>query len=658
MIPAKPNNNNEKEAIAFNLENTLERVKSNYTNHWHGVFDELTQNAYDAWCSNRILRNTIPENQELVIELEVDTNTNEFIGKDNAGGMPEETFFRNFAGLDTPGEEKQDGTAGGGYGRGAHVIFLSGETTYAETRHDGFHDSLGIELATQDTTIDNAEVLQQDGTYVHVNNIGDDLIDKLSDRDAVVSHIQDRFHPMLQQDNVTVKLTIDDDTTEIEALELGDYDVIWQDDIEFTHRGEDLVLENVTLYDKTSSDQDIPFNGVAMFKKNRQADELFMRVADYVPQNITHVNKIFGTCDATSLCPEYEDNAHDSFNDGVIPASGLKDKLRSICHDVFSDKARDQNEVQELEEEAITALNNQLNQHNPYGNNDETDNFDTNDSAADSDGTNTNPDQNGSNEEDPDSSENNQSNRGDTDDEDNTTPSITCRTRSRSFDPDSTVTLYWELSNPSYSPVSDFTITGTVTRPDGSTTDLTPVPKTGVDAGVFIDGAWDIDLNGQTGKFIVNLQLHAQDTPNTMDDMCNTTYTYFYGGDRPEPKTKKQDVQMDFIKEINYIGEDPNEMRYDAVLEDDGLTLFINHQHPMYLQAKDRDGTTKKEHRKELSVTWGHQAVSQHVLSEEVAKIVGDHHKDDGTPLNEAIQKAIRKTLVESTAQRTCVAHQ
>lgn len=353
-----------KEKIPQNVENTLERVVNDYAQHWKGVIGEFIQNSYDGWCHNRFGRGNIPDDQPLHIAFEVDLAAREFKAGDNAGGMPEDVFYYNFAGLDTPGEEKQEGDFGGSYGRGAHVIAQLGEQMYAETHHDGWRGGTVIQDAHQMQSDPELEIDQQ-GTVVEVYDCDVETLISLTEWDRVESYIQSRFHPLLQHDNVTVEYTIDGETHVVEPLDFRDFDVLWEGDIEFEHRNESLVLEDVTIYDRTSGDRDIPINGVAMLKRNEHMDKPFMRVQDYKPRQLRHADKMFGVCDASDLCPDYEDNAHNRFIGNVTSSCGLKEKLEELERQHFIGTPTDLDEKDEIVNATLEVVNSQWDD-NPF----------------------------------------------------------------------------------------------------------------------------------------------------------------------------------------------------------------------------------------------------------------------------------------------------
>lgn len=364
----------EKQKIAQDIENTLERVVNDYSEHWKGVLGEFIQNSYDGWCHNRFGEETIPTTQPLDIRFEIDLNSRTFKAGDNAGGMNETTFYHNYAGLDTPGEEKKSGDFGGSYGRGSHVIAGLGEEMFAETRHDGFHGALDIRGAHQMEVTPSLN-LDHEGLAVEVYDCDTNVLVQLTEWERVRSYLQSRFQPLLEHNNVTITYKIDGMEQIIEPLDLSVFDVLWSGNLEFESHGKEYTLEDVTIYDQTSASQTVPINGVAMLKRNQHMDQPFMRVQDYRPRQLRHMDKMFGVCDASSLCPEHEDNAHNSFTGGITSETGLKTLLEQLEREYFIGTPTDLDQKDDIVNTTLEVVNNQWD-HNPF-NTDGASDFDT-----------------------------------------------------------------------------------------------------------------------------------------------------------------------------------------------------------------------------------------------------------------------------------------
>ena len=354
----------EKQEIAQDIENTLERVVNDYSEHWKGVLGEFIQNSYDGWCHNRFGEKTIPTTQPLHIRFEVDLNSRIFKAGDNAGGMTETTFYHNYAGLDTPGEEKQGGDFGGSYGRGSHVIAGLGKEMFAETKHAGFHGALDIRGAHQMEATPMLN-LEHDGLAVEVYDCDTDVLVRLTEWERVRAYLQSRFQPLLEHDDVTITYEIDGTEHIVEPLDLSVFDVLWSGDLSFESRGGEYTLEDVTIYDQTSASQTVPINGVAMLKRNQHMATPFMRVQDYRPRQLRHMDKMFGVCDASSLCPEHEDNAHNSFTGGITSDTGLKGLLEKLEREHFIGTPTDLDQKDDIVSTTLEVVNDQWD-HNPF----------------------------------------------------------------------------------------------------------------------------------------------------------------------------------------------------------------------------------------------------------------------------------------------------
>jgi len=86
--------NSRKREIEQNIDNTLDRVVDDYKNHWQGVLGESIQNSYDAWCTNKYVRNVLLSDHQLKVEFEIDLAARKLTVTDNAGGMPANTFYQ------------------------------------------------------------------------------------------------------------------------------------------------------------------------------------------------------------------------------------------------------------------------------------------------------------------------------------------------------------------------------------------------------------------------------------------------------------------------------------------------------------------------------------------------------------------------------------
>jgi len=209
------------ETINWDPQNAIQRAVEDYAFPWKGIVGETIQNCYDAWCTNRLQRGVIDKNQDLIIVIATSTSDNRVAIADNAGGMPETTFKKKFAGLNTPGEEKQGGTAGGSYGRGFYAIVGRGKRAEAETIFEDFHGGLEVNIENaQQREISPLNRISSPGTRIDIFDMAQSVINDLSDWGKVHRYIQERFQPLLEKENVHIKVEIDNTVNEAEPVDL------------------------------------------------------------------------------------------------------------------------------------------------------------------------------------------------------------------------------------------------------------------------------------------------------------------------------------------------------------------------------------------------------------------------------------------------------
>lgn len=699
------------EEIAQNVENTLDRVVNDYSQHWQGVIGEWIQNSYDGWCHNRFGRRVIPEEQELLIRLEVDLVKRTFRAGDNAGGMPEDVFYYNFAGLDTPGEEKQSGDFGGSYGRGSHVISGLGDEMYAETHHDGFRGGIGVRGARQLRTDPEMHITPQ-GTVVEVNGCDNETLVKLSDWERVRRYIQARFNPLLQHDNVTVQYTIDGETRVVEPFSVDEFDVLWEGDFEFEYADTTYTLRDLTIYDATSADTDVPIGGVAMMKANAHMDRPFMRVQDYKPRQLRHLDKMFGICDASELCPKYEDNAHNSFTGNIVAATGLKKLLEELEREHFIGTPTDLDAKDEIVNATLEVVNNQWD-HNPFGDGesadtelhddaeddsdeddedddtptDDVERPDTPDDDSDPEDLNDTPDtadeDDGEGDEDVESDiddldidwaddedendddDDDEPEDDDSDDEDDAeeeveeedpVPEISCSTRQRSFKADDDVDVWVFVENPEEYDSEDFTISAQLEHDDTGELveleekDLTVPPGQGSTG----EHSWSFTPE-DTGKYLFRAYLY--DDEENPREKVDYTHTWFWVG-RDTTEEEQEVNTVAFLEDVVLIRSDDDDFRAELNDGDRGMVLVANTRHPEYKHAVRLDGRTGTKNQKLTLIRWAHESIMTRLLLDQLDDELADLYTNDGDPLAEELGGFVRNNMIEQMSTLMAGAHE
>lgn len=624
--------NNRKREIEQNIDNTLDRVVDDYKNHWQGVLGESIQNSYDAWCTNKYDRNVLPSDHQLEIEFEIDLAARKLTLTDNAGGMPANTFYQKFAGLDTPGKEKMSGKAGGAYGRGFHVIAGLGEKSIAETKHDGFHAGLEVRGKYQ-AKRDDLDNLDFQGTRVTVSDCNVQKLLQLNDREQVIEHIQARFQRLLENGDMTVIVTLDGDSKEVDAVDLGDFEILYEEEeVSFEHGGEEFVLQDIVIYRK--GDESVPFRGMSMNKGNALTEGTFMRIKEYRPRQIRHLNKMFGFCDASDLCPEYENNAHNDLKANIVSSTPIKKIFEKIEREEFIGGPTEISERDEIVDAALEILHENWGE-NPFDTSNDTDTGIETDEADDLDDLEEGEDVPGGptsvktdsetdyedDEEDEIESEpeithppeKEPETEPEDEKEEEPIPEISCRTQKRFFEPSKEVELRYTIENPEESEDMEFSTRGELEYPNEQVEDLENQVKT-VEPGAVTGGAdgWSRKLDSE-GKYVYRVDLYRK---GERSEPVDSTYTYFFVGDEGQEEMGSPTVS--FIEDIDFFPSDDYSNRHRLQAGEKAMIMLVNPSHPEWQYAEKQDGRTKTNHRIATLARWGHEAILNRLLMEKV----------------------------------------
>lgn len=677
---------NASSAIEQNVENTLDRVVDDYSHHWKGVIGETLQNSFDGWCTNRFDRTVIPEDQPLRIRLEPDVDARSFTSQDNAGGMPESTFYNDFPGLDTPGEEKQDGGSGGNYGRGAHVVAQLGSEAYAETYHDGFRGGLVVRRARQ-ATVDTQYDITDQGTMVTVVNADVDVLLDLANWEQVQQYVRERFQWMIARDDVTVEYVIDGEVREITPVDLSGFDVLYEEDeVTFHHGGQERVLENVEVYDAISSDESVPFEGISMLKRNEHLPDPFMCVHEYKPRQVRHLDRMFGFADATSLCPEYENNAHNKLKGNAVSNTPLKEILEQLEQEHFIGTPTDLKERDEIVDTTLEVVNRAW-ENNPF----------EEEAVLDTDGgvpgqlpaPNTTPGSgptadasaetsiDGPAPESTDSTELDDTGDGPTDVEgidldldfdgtdEESVPKIKCSTRDDRVDVDEGYRIWVTVENPEASPHTEFDVPARLYPPGDSDLDQDLEEKQfSVTPGEGTSGEdhWEVTPD-VAGEYRVRAELTDHEDGETL----NTATVTFRAGDPdgdddPSESTdgngEQPQPRVSFLEEIKFVpADEEDDFRSELSEGDRGMILIANSGHPEWKHAVKQDGTTGNQNRILTLIQWANNAIVHRMLFDEFEAKLDGVEDADGTPMSEHLNGFVRDELIDHVSEIVATAH-
>jgi hypothetical protein len=672
--------------IQQNVQNTLDRVVDDYSHHWKGVIGETLQNSFDAWCSNRFDRKVIPVERELRVRLSLDVDARSFTSQDNAGGMPKSTFYNDFPGLDTPGEEKRDGNSGGKYGRGFHVVGQLGSEAYAETYHDHFRGGLVVRRARQAEVSPKYNITSQ-GTMVKVEDADVEVLLDLADWDQVQQYVRERFQQMVARDDVTIEYEIDGEVREITPVDLSSFDILYEEEeVSFKHGGKERTLENVVVYDATLSDQSVPFEGISLLKRNKHLSEPFMRVHEYKPRQVKHLDKMFGFADASSLCPKYENNAHNRLKGNAVTNTPLKEILEQIEQEHFIGTPTNLQERGEIVDTTLEVVN-RVWESNPFEDEaildtdggvpgqlpapetlpeggptpgesvetplegtdqkvDETGDSvdDTSDDPTDVESVDIDLDLDGTDKE--------------------PGPMIKCSTREDRVNINEGYTIWTTVENPEGSSYTDFDVTARIYPPGESDLEQDLEQKQfSVQPGEGTSGEdhWEVTPD-VSGEYRVSAELAAYENGETL----NTSTVTFQAGD---PDSEEDETATDedgehsqprvsFLEDIKFVRADgEDDFRAELKEGDQGMILVPNSGHPEWKHAVKQDGTTEKRNRILTLIRWANEAIVHRMLFDELEAQLDGVEDEDGNLMSDRLGGFVREELINHVSELVAVAH-
>jgi hypothetical protein len=520
---------------------------------------------------------------------------------------------------------------GGAYGRGFHVVAGLGEKAIAETKHDGFHSGLEVRGKYQ-AKRDDLDNLDSQGTRVIVSDCDVQKLLQLSDREQITEHIQARFQRLLENDDVTVVVTIDGKSERIEPVDLSGFEVLYQEDkVSFEHGGEEFELYDIVIYRK--EDENVPFRGMSLNKGNALRDGTFMRVKEYRPRQIRHLGKMFGFCDASNLCPEYENNAHNDLKSNIVSSTPIKKIFEKIEREEFIGGPTQISERDEIVEAALEILHENWGE-NPFDTSDDTDAGIESEDADDLDDleegddvpggpTTVNTDSGTESEHKIGEETDEESKKHHSPEEELETeeenkeeepiPEISCRTQKRFFEPEDEIELRYTIENPGESEDVAFSIRGELEYPNEQIEDLENQIKN-VEPGEVTGGAdgWKRKLDSN-GKYIYRVDIYKK---GERSEPIDSSYTYFSVGTDSEEQMGTPTVS--FIEDIDFFPSDDYSNRHRLQTGEKAMILLVNPSHPEWKYAEKQDGRSKTNHRIATLARWGHEAILNRLLMDRV----------------------------------------
>jgi hypothetical protein len=342
---------------------------------------------------------------------------------------------------------------------------------------------------------------------------------------------------------------------------------------------------------------------------------------------------MFGFCDASDLCPEYENNAHNDLKSNIVSSTPIKKIFEEIERDEFIGGPTQISERDEIVEAALEILHENWGE-NPFDTSDDTDTGIESDEADDLDDleegndvpggpttvntdsgtepednideeTDEEPKKHHSPEDEPETEEDNK--------EEEPIPEISCRTQKRFFEPEDEIELRYTIENPEESEDVAFSIRGELEYPNDQIEDLENQIKN-VEPGEVTGGAdgWKRKLDSN-GKYIYRVDLYKK---GERSEPIDSTYTYFFVGTDSEEEMGTPTVS--FIEDIDFFPSDDYSNRHRLQTGEKAMILLVNPSHPEWQYAEKQDGRSKTNHRIATLARWGHEAILNRLLMDRV----------------------------------------
>lgn len=599
-----------------------------YNHDWKGFLGESNQNSYDGWCNNR-LRNDLPDNTPLNIEIHIYPDKSRIVHRDNAGGMREEQF-RVYTNLNEPGEDKRKFASGGDQGRGFHVLAQLGEIVQVETYNPQYRG--GVEVRHNERVFRDFNQLDEYGTEIEIRNCDPDEMEKLADIEKLESYLRSRFQKMLEDNRVTVQVTIHhddkDESKVIAPIDLNQFEVLYgPEDLSFEFRGQDYTLKDFVIYERGG--KDVPFGCIEMYKDHEAEGEPFMRVKSYRPRRLSNVDKIFAFCDASSL-REFETGGHTDYKYDIHTEAPLRETLADVLDDEFGSEPIDTAEFDEIRQMARDLFNDNV-ELDLFDNRieadletgvaaDESNPKETVDEEGDHPGDKRNGDGEGVGLDRWLTPEDNDGEEETEEIEEDPTPSLRCEiVEGREIEEGEPVHIRPVVENPPGSDTSELSVRGEIEEANGDTTiDLDnlimDVPEGKGDSG----NGWEFNPpEDVSGRLVFRGEVYEKGGRTNVLDKTNT---WFYVGESAPTNAPSGSP----FKEILYTKRESDEHRYVINEVDNGLILYVNALHPEFRTASDKDGKEGIEHRAELTFEYMMESAYQTIAEQAIQDRLGD----------------------------------
>lgn len=654
--------------VPIERRNTLQRIREDYDEPPRGTIREAIQNSGDAWGRNRE-EGVLDADAELEITIWVDSDQRTFTYKDNAGGMDRETFEENLFGIDTPDEVKEAGGGLGAYGRGFHVVSMSGDgKTYVETRHGDGHYASTITndgLYSEPQEPDNSRLPEDmQGTYIYVADVYEHDMVKFQNWDWVEEILLESFTMLLARDDVTLEYIIDGEVHRADAPDLrqyiGDEDaqLAYRKELpEFSAEGGTYQIRDLYVIRTDAIDEEPPWEGIAMMKSGDYHDEPFMTVNPYKPQNIPSLRsppKMIGWCDASNLCPDLEDNSHSTFR-GHETDAGIRDIVLDLHKEHFK-KGRSTEERQELASKITESINELLVEY---------DDFDP--YQVPNDGFEA--------EQDGDEGDGNTK----TDDD---TSIIKCQAGSREFDVGEEIPLQILVENPKDAEHERYELHDVQVSSNNLGFNRSLSSRV-IDVPANDHQTFDVRTFRPTEEGVYSFSAKIRPQPEVMGmeeeehDTIDSSRVYFYVGDvEPRSRTTTDDngdeddveddeggdgdqpTRVSVVKDTTlYPGDDDSWKAVSEAREDGGIDVIINTNRPEWASAM---GITDNDERRDrvqlrLGTEWGIEEVILYRNVDEIHDLLGNHTIDGENTAEKLAEMLTRRNGLLAQMESTIV---
>lgn len=271
------------------LHNMSERYNLGRISGW---FKEIFQNSYDAYFTRNLTSG--------LLSIEVKSNENKVIVRDNCGGMDKETVFEEYLFFES--KEEKEGSGFRGQGSGLMLLLPEkGSSVWLETLRKGERVKGNFLLEKENgkfqpnaydkTNIPNngPDYLLQDGLRLKITDIKEKHMNELSDPEVFRKTAVRYFNEAISDPNFELDITIDGEEVEIEPENHSESTVKKPVKINKDFDG-DINIKDFTVFIHGAKRNDLfKYTGHKMVRLN---NEFGLTIEYYKPQNVERQSRI------------------------------------------------------------------------------------------------------------------------------------------------------------------------------------------------------------------------------------------------------------------------------------------------------------------------------------------------------------------------------